>query len=92
VLTHLHCEHIGGLPSFPDAQVHLFAPELVTANRRRGLFGRFYEPAHWRHGPKKPLYDDRQQLAWCGFNSIRLICTNDPISFSRSQPETVAVW
>src|SRR5688572_18789462 len=29
--THLDLDHAGGLPDFPDAEVHVFAPELEAA-------------------------------------------------------------
>jgi glyoxylase-like metal-dependent hydrolase (beta-lactamase superfamily II) len=54
VLTHLHLDHAGGLPDFPWAQVHLFAPEYKAAMgpgafSLRERLG--YAPSHWAHGP-----------------------------------------
>src|SRR5262245_22468607 len=31
VTTHLDLDHAGGLPDFPEAEVHVFAPELEAA-------------------------------------------------------------
>jgi glyoxylase-like metal-dependent hydrolase (beta-lactamase superfamily II) len=74
VLTHLHLDHAGGLPDFPDAQVHVFRPEYEAAMRPRGLMERFYVPAHWAHGPQWVLHDlspDAEE--WFEFDAIRVL-------------------
>jgi glyoxylase-like metal-dependent hydrolase (beta-lactamase superfamily II) len=74
VLTHLHCDHTGGLPDFPHAQVHVFAPEFEQAIRPKGLLARFYESEHWRHEPNWCIHDRRDMVPWFGFDSIRIGC------------------
>ncbi|MFW6135406.1 MAG: MBL fold metallo-hydrolase [Chloroflexota bacterium] len=60
VLTHLHLDHSGGLPDFPWAKVHVFAPEYQAATRQRqkGLLTWFgYDAVHLAHGPRWVLYE-----------------------------------
>ena len=74
VLTHLDIDHGGGLPDFPDAQVHLWAPELATMQnppkreRRRYAISR----AHWAHGPKWVTHAPAGE-EWLGFESVRVL-------------------
>ena len=72
VLTHLHCDHTGGLPDFPNAQVHVFAQEFETAMHPTGPLARFYEPDHWRHGPDWRIHDRQDVIDWFGLDSIRV--------------------
>lgn len=72
VLTHLHCDHTGGLPDFPHSQVHVFATEYKIAMHPKGPFARFYEQDHWRHGPNWHIHDTAQVIDWFGFDSIRI--------------------
>ena len=52
VLTHLHLDHAGGLPDFPQARVHVYAAERAGAQAPRSLTERMaYRPEHWAHGP-----------------------------------------
>ncbi|MFN2297832.1 MAG: MBL fold metallo-hydrolase [Anaerolineales bacterium] len=52
-LTHMHLDHAGGLPDFPDARVHLAAPELEAILHPRNPMEWFaYRPEHWAHGPR----------------------------------------
>lgn len=51
VMTHLHFDHAGGLPDFPQSQVHLWQVELDAMQTRRGWSARFYDPLHFAHGP-----------------------------------------
>ena len=72
VLTHLDVDHAGGLPDFPDAQVHVLAAEReIMENpplRERSRYVRH----HFAHGPKWVTHgaggDD-----WFGFESVRAI-------------------
>jgi glyoxylase-like metal-dependent hydrolase (beta-lactamase superfamily II) len=72
VITHLDLDHAGGLSDFPQAEVHVFAPELEIA-RHPGLRDKSrYIPAQWAHGPNwKPHEVDGD--AWFGFESVRPI-------------------
>ena len=73
VTTHLDLDHSGGLPDFPDAEVHVFAPELQAALRPRlDERLRYIGGAHWRHRPRWVEHaaggDD-----WFGFSSVRIL-------------------
>jgi glyoxylase-like metal-dependent hydrolase (beta-lactamase superfamily II) len=73
VVTHLDVDHAGGLPDFPDAEVHVFAPELEAAlhpslrERTRYVGG-----AHWKHGPKWVRHTVEGD-EWHGFESVRIL-------------------
>jgi glyoxylase-like metal-dependent hydrolase (beta-lactamase superfamily II) len=74
VLTHLHIDHAGGLPDFPGAKVHVFAPEYEAAMnpRRFSFFERFYVAAHWAHGPKWVVHSLKGDQ-WFGLDCVRAI-------------------
>lgn len=72
VVTHLDLDHAGGLPDFPNAKVHLFAPEFRAA-MNPGFRERFrYMPHQWSHGVNWVTYET-QGDKWQGFDSIRAI-------------------
>ncbi len=53
ILTHMHLDHAGGLPDFPQASVHLAENELEACLHPRSYMERFaYRPEHWAHGPR----------------------------------------
>jgi glyoxylase-like metal-dependent hydrolase (beta-lactamase superfamily II) len=73
VTTHLDLDHSGGLPDFPDAEVHLLSAELEAAlhpalrDRLRYIGG-----AHWTHNPRWVTHDaDGEE--WLGFESVRIL-------------------
>jgi len=73
VTTHLDLDHAGGLPDFPDAEVHLLATELAEAlNPHLNERLRYIGGAHWRHDPNWVEHgtggDD-----WFGFESVRIL-------------------
>jgi len=73
VPTHLDLDHAGGLPDFPEAQVHVFHSEHAAAMERRTLHERSrYRPVHWAHGPKWDLRSVEGE-PWFGFASVRAI-------------------
>lgn len=72
VLTHLHCDHAGGLRDFPDAVVHVYEIEYAAIQAPKGFKERFYEPIHWAHNPNWEVYPPRGQQDWYGMDSIRL--------------------
>jgi glyoxylase-like metal-dependent hydrolase (beta-lactamase superfamily II) len=73
VLTHLHCDHSGGLRDFPDARVHVHKLEYEAALSPKGFKERFYEPEHWAHGPEWVVHDEGgEENCWFGFRSIRV--------------------
>ena len=52
-LTHMHLDHVGGLPDFPAATVHILADELEACLHPRSLVEwRAYRPEHRAHSPK----------------------------------------
>jgi glyoxylase-like metal-dependent hydrolase (beta-lactamase superfamily II) len=68
LLTHLDVDHSGGLPDFPQAEVHVMAAELQAAlteapNRR-------YRPSHWAHGPRWVTYPGTGDT-WLGVEGVR---------------------
>ncbi len=75
VATHLDVDHAGGLPDFPEADVHVLAPELREALhpslRERS---RYVGGAHWKHGPRWVEHDSEAGGdSWFGFESIRVL-------------------
>jgi glyoxylase-like metal-dependent hydrolase (beta-lactamase superfamily II) len=72
VLTHLDVDHAGGLPDFPDADVHVLGRELDAAMSPTLRERERYVKVHWAHGPKwvrhEPEGDD-----WLGFESVRVV-------------------
>jgi len=75
--THLDLDHAGGLPDFPDAEVHAFTPEQRAATNPSLRERLRYPAAHIEHGPKWVTHDvdgDR----WMGFESIRVLPGVEP--------------
>jgi glyoxylase-like metal-dependent hydrolase (beta-lactamase superfamily II) len=70
IVTHLDVDHSGGLPDFPDAQVHVLAAELEAALAEAPSFR--YRPAHWAHDPKWVTYAPEPGQEWFGFTSTGL--------------------
>ena len=73
VMTHLHVDHAGGLPDFPDAVVHVFAAELETAMSAGALRGLVYISDHWAHGPKWLVHDGASTTDWFGFRVLPVL-------------------
>ncbi len=72
VLTHLHLDHAGGLPDFPEAKVHIYRTEYEAHLHPRGLMERAYDPSHFSHGPDWVVHGDNE-VDWYGFNSLPII-------------------
>ena len=72
ILTHVHFDHAGGLPDFPNAQVHVHQREF-DAIRRPKKFMDFvgHNKDNFAHKPDWRLYQDPVE-DWFGFNAIRL--------------------
>ena len=70
VLTHLHCDHTGGLRDFPDAKVHVHQLEYEAIQSPKGFKERFYEPDHWAHSPKWVVYGEEEREDWYGFPNL----------------------
>jgi glyoxylase-like metal-dependent hydrolase (beta-lactamase superfamily II) len=75
--THLDLDHAGGLPDFPEAQVHVFAPEREAAVKPSLRDRMRYPSSHFDHGPKWATHtvdgDD-----WFGFESVSVLPGVDP--------------
>ena len=72
VATHLDPDHSGGLPDFPQAEVHVFARELEEALDPGLRDGPRYRKAHWEHGPNWVRHDvDGEE--WFGFEGVRIL-------------------
>ena len=78
VLTHLHCDHTGGLPDFPQAHVHVYVEEYEAAMHPKGIMARFYERDHWRHNPDWRIHDADPVMDWFGFDSLRIEAIDKP--------------
>ncbi|HEY5317811.1 MAG TPA: MBL fold metallo-hydrolase [Solirubrobacteraceae bacterium] len=78
VLTHLDVDHGGGLPDFPDAEVHVWAREHEAMmrpplrERARYAIGR----AHLAHGPRWVTHEAVGDQ-WLGFESVRVVPDSD---------------
>jgi len=71
ILTHMHFDHCGGLPDFPNAKVHVHRKEYEAFKNQRGFLSSAYIQRNIAHNPESILYDDTGQK-WFDFNAIRL--------------------
>jgi glyoxylase-like metal-dependent hydrolase (beta-lactamase superfamily II) len=68
VVTHFHFDHVGGLPDFPQARVHIFEDELDGVLHPRDMYERYvYRPEHWQHNPRWEPHA-LQGDTWFGFD------------------------
>lgn len=72
VVTHLDLDHAGGLPDFPQADVHVHADELDAALNGGLRERQRYVAAHWSHGPRWVRHSTGGDN-WFGFQSIRAL-------------------
>jgi glyoxylase-like metal-dependent hydrolase (beta-lactamase superfamily II) len=72
VATHLDPDHSGGLPDFPDAEVHVLSTELDAALHPRLRDRPRYVDAHWQHGPRWVRHETGGD-EWFGFESVRIL-------------------
>lgn len=71
--THLDLDHAGGLPDFPEAEVHVFEAEQRAATRPPTRRERErYLPQHFAHGPRWDLRGEEGE-PWFGFRGVRAI-------------------
>jgi len=72
VMTHLHFDHAGGLPDFPEAWVHVHRPEYTALCRPHGLVEWMaYNKPDFIHGPKWRFHEG-VDARWFDFDAIRL--------------------
>lgn len=73
LVTHLDPDHAGGLPDFPEAEVHVHRREHDAAAARATINEKMrYRPAHLAHGPRWALHEAEGER-WEGFESVRAI-------------------
>ncbi|HTB69660.1 MAG TPA: MBL fold metallo-hydrolase [Solirubrobacteraceae bacterium] len=78
VVTHLDVDHAGGLPDFPDADVHVLGPELDAAMHPSLRERERYVQVHWAHGPKWVRHEPDGE-DWLGFESVRVVPGADDV-------------
>ncbi len=72
VLTHMHFDHVGGLPDFPHATVHVHRREYEAFTRSpQRLSDLGYVRRHVAHDPEFALYGDGVRR-WYGWPALRL--------------------
>lgn len=73
LLTHMHFDHISGLPDFPHAKVHVHRREYEAfTDGKIGQWTEFaYIPRYIAHQPEFILYDQIDSK-WYDFDAIRL--------------------
>lgn len=76
ITTHLDLDHAGGLPDFPEAEVHLLGAELDAAMSPSWRDRPRYVAVHWAHGPRWVRHDAGGE-PWHGFDSVRILPGSD---------------
>jgi glyoxylase-like metal-dependent hydrolase (beta-lactamase superfamily II) len=72
ILTHMHFDHCGGLPDFPDAKIHVNRKEQEAfLGRPRRWADLAYVRRHIAHRPEWVLYEQTGER-WFDFEAIRL--------------------
>ena len=72
VLTHMHFDHCGGLPDFPQARVHVHRREHEAfLGHPRRWTGLAYVRRHMAHQPHLELYEEGGE-SWFDLPAIRL--------------------
>ncbi len=78
VVTHLDLDHAGGLPDFPKAKVHVYAPEHKAAMNPLTLTEKNrYRPFHWEHNPSWAIHSLQEGERWFGFDKVQAIAGTD---------------
>jgi glyoxylase-like metal-dependent hydrolase (beta-lactamase superfamily II) len=77
ITTHLDLDHAGGLPDFPQAEVHLLGIELKAALHPSWHDRPRYIAAHWAHGPRWVEHPAGGGEEWFGFDSVRVLPGSD---------------
>jgi glyoxylase-like metal-dependent hydrolase (beta-lactamase superfamily II) len=71
VATHLDVDHVGALPEFPWARVHVHEAEFQAAMRPRTLIEKNrYKSVQWAHHPRWERYPAAGDK-WLGFEAVR---------------------
>jgi glyoxylase-like metal-dependent hydrolase (beta-lactamase superfamily II) len=82
ITTHLDLDHAGGLPDFPEAEVHLLGSELRAALNPGWRERTRYVVAHWAHGPRWVEHNPAGAgqaggEEWFGFQGVRVLPGSD---------------
>jgi len=74
ILTHMHFDHCGGLPDFPQAKVHVHKREYnaFTDDNIRHWSKAAYIPRNFAHKPETVLYNTIDSK-WYDLDAIRLL-------------------
>jgi glyoxylase-like metal-dependent hydrolase (beta-lactamase superfamily II) len=73
VVTHLDVDHAGGIPDFPDAQIHVHRAEHGAAMARATLAERNrYRKVHFAGNPRWELHEADGER-WFGFEQVRAV-------------------
>jgi glyoxylase-like metal-dependent hydrolase (beta-lactamase superfamily II) len=72
VTTHLDPDHSGGLPDFPEAEVHVFGRELEAAMHPSLRDRPRYLGVHWKHNPRWVRHEVEGD-EWFGFEGVRIL-------------------
>jgi glyoxylase-like metal-dependent hydrolase (beta-lactamase superfamily II) len=72
VVTHLDPDHSGGLPDFPQAEVHIFEGELRAALHPSLRDRPRYLRSHWSHGPSW-IEHEIDGDEWLDFDAVRIL-------------------
>lgn len=71
VLTHLDCDHAGGLDDFPRARVHLLETERRAASAQKTFLDRQrFRPQQWSSVSRWQTYEPEGET-WFGFEAVR---------------------
>jgi glyoxylase-like metal-dependent hydrolase (beta-lactamase superfamily II) len=76
VTTHLDLDHSGGLPDFPDAEVHLLGAERAATINPPLRERQRYIAAHWSHQPRWVEHEGGGEQ-WFGFDGVRILPGRD---------------
>ncbi len=73
VVTHLDVDHAGGIPDFPEAQIHVHRAEHAAAMTRPTLAERNrYRKVHFAGNPRWELHEADGER-WFGFERVRAV-------------------
>ena len=70
--THVDLDHVGGLSDFPEADVHIFKPELQQIQQPTSKDRRRFRMVQFDHDPKWQVHEHEGEN-WFGFGGIRAI-------------------
>ena len=76
ITTHLDLDHAGGLPDFPEAEVHLLGLELQAALAPGWRDRTRYLAVDWAHGPRWVEHGKGGER-WHGFDGVRILPDSD---------------